>query len=414
VTMNQAPILVLGARGKTGRRVVARLRELGVPVRAVSRSTGTPFDYGDPATWGPVLDGVQAVYIVPITESVDGAEVSAPSGEPPRRASSASCCCRPAGKAGEHTRPRNRPKRWYANPSRSGRSCAPPGSRRTSPRTSPWSRSGPETWHSPPPRDARRSSTSPTSRTSPSPRSPATPTRAACTSSPGQRHSPSAPSPPYLGLQVVFTNISAILFFGLGGALGNAGWRTPFWLYSVSLVLAVLVAVLIRQPRPREGQSATLPPIPWRTLRVPCSVTLVGGVVFYTPIVELSYILDDIGVESTATIGQVAAVAGVATAVGGFLFGRVSRHGPRILLPIGFGLAGTGLVVTALGSVVAVVAVGAVIASAGTGLLLPTMLTWAISSLGFEERGRGTGLWTAAFSIGQFFCPWWCSASRPC
>ncbi|WP_280900738.1 MULTISPECIES: NAD(P)H-binding protein [unclassified Streptomyces] len=75
--MSQAPILVLGARGKTGRRVVARLRELGVPVRAASRSTGTPFEYGDPATWGPALDGVQAVYVVPITESVDGDEVAA-------------------------------------------------------------------------------------------------------------------------------------------------------------------------------------------------------------------------------------------------------------------------------------------------------------------------------------------------
>ncbi|MET9969966.1 MFS transporter [Streptomyces sp. NPDC006356] len=209
----------------------------------------------------------------------------------------------------------------------------------------------------------------------------------------------------YLGLQVVFTNIAAILFFALGGALGNADWRTPFWLYAVGLVLAVLAAVLIRQPRPQDRESGPLPPVPWRTLRVPCSVTLIGGVVFYVPIVELSYVLDGIGIESTATIGQVSAVAGVATALGGFLFGRVARFGPRVLLPVGFGLAGIGLVVMALGSAVAAVAAGAVIASAGTGLLLPTLLTWAISSLDFKERGRGTGLWTASFSIGQFFCP---------
>jgi sugar phosphate permease len=51
------------------------------------------------------------------------------------------------------------------------------------------------------------------------------------------------------------------------------------------------------------------------------------------------------------------------------------------------------------------IAVGAVIASAGTGLLLPTLLTWALSGLSFAERGRGTGLWTSAMFIGQFFCP---------
>ncbi|MEV4097600.1 NmrA family NAD(P)-binding protein [Streptosporangium saharense] len=75
--MSQAPILVLGGRGKTGRRVVARLRDLEVPVRVASRSTGTLFDYGDPETWGPALEGVRAVYLVPMAEFVDPSAVAA-------------------------------------------------------------------------------------------------------------------------------------------------------------------------------------------------------------------------------------------------------------------------------------------------------------------------------------------------
>ncbi|MBB4916240.1 NAD(P)H-binding protein [Streptosporangium saharense] len=75
--MSQAPILVLGGRGKTGRRVVARLRDLEVPVRVASRSTGTLFDYGDPETWGPALEGVRAVYLVPMAEAVDPSTVAA-------------------------------------------------------------------------------------------------------------------------------------------------------------------------------------------------------------------------------------------------------------------------------------------------------------------------------------------------
>lgn len=42
-------------------------------------------------------------------------------------------------------------------------------------------------------------------------------------------------------------------------------------------------------------------------------------------------------------------------------------------------------------------------ASAGTGLLLPTLLTWAIS--GLSDEGRGTGMWTAVLFIGEFLCP---------
>jgi sugar phosphate permease len=32
-------------------------------------------------------------------------------------------------------------------------------------------------------------------------------------------------------------------------------------------------------------------------------------------------------------------------------------------------------------------------------------LTWALGSLNFEQRGRGTGCWTAAVFLGQFICP---------
>ena len=42
--MSTGTVLVLGATGKTGRRVAARLRLRGVPVRTASRSSATPFD----------------------------------------------------------------------------------------------------------------------------------------------------------------------------------------------------------------------------------------------------------------------------------------------------------------------------------------------------------------------------------
>jgi sugar phosphate permease len=37
--------------------------------------------------------------------------------------------------------------------------------------------------------------------------------------------------------------------------------------------------------------------------------------------------------------------------------------------------------------------------------MLPTLLVWALSGLSFEQRGRGTGLWTASLFIGEFVCP---------
>lgn len=55
--------LVLGASGKTGRRIASGLEAKGLPVRRGSRS-GTPaFDWSKEEGWDACLEGVRAVYI---------------------------------------------------------------------------------------------------------------------------------------------------------------------------------------------------------------------------------------------------------------------------------------------------------------------------------------------------------------
>jgi MFS family permease len=212
----------------------------------------------------------------------------------------------------------------------------------------------------------------------------------------------------YFGLQVVFTTVAATGFFAVGGALGAANWRTPFWLYAVSLPLAVAAAKLIWQPAPRAQAAARtrkLPALPWRHFGAPVAVSLLGGLIFYVLIVQLSFKLDSIGVESTAVIGAASAIASLGTAVGGFLFGRWAKLGPAVLVPLAFALSGVGILGLGLASAVPAVIAFAVVTGFGNGLLLPSLLTWALGSLSFEQRGRGTGVWTSAFFIGQFVCP---------
>ncbi|RPD43332.1 NmrA family transcriptional regulator [Chitinophaga barathri] len=57
------PIFVIGGNGKTGRRVVTRLTDLGWPVTIGSRSSSPAFDWHDANTWTPALKGMNAVYI---------------------------------------------------------------------------------------------------------------------------------------------------------------------------------------------------------------------------------------------------------------------------------------------------------------------------------------------------------------
>lgn len=208
----------------------------------------------------------------------------------------------------------------------------------------------------------------------------------------------------YLGMQTLVAALSATVFLAVGGILGGFGWRTPFWLYAVAAVLAIPMASRLWQPASRPA-GAPLPRLPWRLVLVPCLVTIVGGIVFYALIVQLSFVLTDVGVTSTAAIGGISAIMSIATAAGSGWFAKVSHHRPRALLPVAFGLAAVGLATVFATRSVPVITLGAVLTGLGTGLLLPTLLTWAVNRLSFDQRGRGTGLWTGTLFIGQFLSP---------
>ena len=61
--MKTEHILVIGGTGKTGRRIVQQLQELGHQVRIGSRSSTPSFDWHQPEEWGEALTGIDKVYI---------------------------------------------------------------------------------------------------------------------------------------------------------------------------------------------------------------------------------------------------------------------------------------------------------------------------------------------------------------
>lgn len=62
-TTARATTLVIGGNGKTGRKVAEKLTAQGRPVRVGSRSGEPAFDWNEPGTWLPALEGVDRVYV---------------------------------------------------------------------------------------------------------------------------------------------------------------------------------------------------------------------------------------------------------------------------------------------------------------------------------------------------------------
>ncbi|GAB3942047.1 NAD(P)H-binding protein [Kribbella albertanoniae] len=62
---NTKEILILGGKGKTGRRVAAQLDNRQIPYRLASRTSAQRFDWYDESTWSPTIGGADTAYLAP-------------------------------------------------------------------------------------------------------------------------------------------------------------------------------------------------------------------------------------------------------------------------------------------------------------------------------------------------------------
>jgi len=60
---NSKPILVIGATGKVGSRIARRLADAQLPHRAVSRATSPAFDWQEPTSWAPAMEGMHTAFV---------------------------------------------------------------------------------------------------------------------------------------------------------------------------------------------------------------------------------------------------------------------------------------------------------------------------------------------------------------
>ena len=211
--------------------------------------------------------------------------------------------------------------------------------------------------------------------------------------------------------------IVAVTMIALGGLLGESGWRLPFSMYGIAFVLFPLCLLKTWEPDRRRNAQAgidqtsrrqTLPEnaekFNWSPLIGISLLTLFSSSAFYLLIIHLSYILTERGVTSTRTIGLGSAVAVFAGMVGAVLF-KVLRLPVAGKLLISFIFLAAGFLMVAVVHSFLWTEIAASINQLGAGMVLPTLLTWALSKLTMDVRARGTGVWQTAMFLGQFLCP---------
>lgn len=209
----------------------------------------------------------------------------------------------------------------------------------------------------------------------------------------------------WYAIQVLCSSLCAIVAVALGGLMGQLlGPRGPFCLYFIALPVALACALILFEPLRRHVAKAAGFPMT-RSFASLLGLTVLAGLLFYAVQLGLGQILEGVGVSAPSKIGLIGATDGVAIALGSLLFKRYAKIGTPRMLMAGFGSAAIGYAMIGLSHTPAVVVAASIVTCFGGGILLPTLLTAAMSTLSDENRGRGTGMWLSAFYLAQFITP---------
>jgi predicted MFS family arabinose efflux permease len=220
----------------------------------------------------------------------------------------------------------------------------------------------------------------------------------------------------WLAAQTGVASTTAIVAIFVAGIIGKDDWHNVFLLYLAPAFFLLLVLLFTWEPDESEylankDKQGRWRDVPWGLMGIICAITLFGAVMFYTVQIKLSDALNALGVllpdgsYDSARGGMLTALASICVPVGTLCFWWCSpRLSLKSMFLLEFGLMGTGFLLMSSLQNPLHFTLAAGINQIGAGMLLPTLLTWAVSRLPFAIRGRGTGIWNATFALGQFAC----------
>jgi MFS family permease len=206
-------------------------------------------------------------------------------------------------------------------------------------------------------------------------------------------------------LQMVATSLSAALFMGVGGYLGQDSWRTPFTLYAVGLVFLPLMGLWLWEPMSQKASEHGGAAMPWLRLRPLLSLALLAGLSLFIVPVQAGYLLNLLGVDSPQQIGMTMGGNQLGVVLGALSFRLIGSTRPARLLLLAFVLAGIGGLLMAAAGSHRTLSMAVFINGLGIGLMLPTLITRIMALVDFNQRGRASGFFTAAIFAGEFISP---------
>jgi len=213
----------------------------------------------------------------------------------------------------------------------------------------------------------------------------------------------------FLGLNGASVCLGGILGLVASGFLADIGWRYPFLIHLVGVLIFLGVVFFIDEPNESEKKnSKTLGGVglPYKKLAPVYATAFMCTLLFFIFPAQLPFYLVAGNDINSSQVGMALALPTIVGLIFALLYKRINDLlSFKAIASVIFMSYAINHLVVSISSDYAVVIFGLLFGGIGMGLLSPNNSSWLASLTPVEVRGRAVGLLTSCIFLGQFFSP---------
>jgi len=213
----------------------------------------------------------------------------------------------------------------------------------------------------------------------------------------------------FLGLNGASVCLGGILGLVASGFLADIGWRFPFLIHLIGVLIFIGVVLFIEEPnKPKKQNPKALGGVvlPYEKLAPVYATAFMCTLLFFIFPAQLPFYLMAGNDITSSQVGMALALPTIVGLIFALLYKRISDLlSFKAIAAVIFMSYAINHLVVSTSSDYTVVVLALLFGGIGMGLLSPNNSSWLASLTPVEVRGRAVGLLTSCIFLGQFFSP---------
>lgn len=215
------------------------------------------------------------------------------------------------------------------------------------------------------------------------------------------------------GMVTLAMNIGGMVLQFMGGYFAAIGWNYSFLPHALGIISLIMVIFFLPEPAKAPVTAQTqivpkekLPAKVWITVLVYGLFTLT----IYPMLVNMSTLIVQRGLGTTATAGIVLAFLTIGGMLAGSIFGKIFKISDRFVLALGFGIAVVGMAMVVFASNIFILTIGVFIEGFAMSTLIPASMMIIGMTAKPSQMAFSVSLFFAGMNLFGFLSTYWIGA----